>query len=575
MTRLTRRGFVQTSLAAGVALSAGQQLQAGPNDSIGVAVIGAGGRGGTHINEWLNDKRTRIVMIVEVDEKKGNDRCDYIAKKQGSRPQLVADMRQVLDSKLIDVISTATPNHWHALCGVWAMQAGKDAYIEKPISHNVHEGSALVAAAKKHGRMCQVGTQCRSNPAIQQAVAFIEAGGIGEVKLARGLCYKRRKSIDARGDYPVPSGVDFDLWSGPAQFTDPKVTRKRFHYDWHWQRLYGNGDLGNQGPHQTDIARWGLGVDTHPSKIISYGGRLGYQAERKDPNYVDAGDTANTEVSIYDYGDKCMVFETRGLDVTNSDDEELNRLFRSKKGNKIGVVFYGTEGYLAQTSYTHCTAFDKDFNIIKEFTGSGNHFRNFIDCVISRDGSQLNSDAWEGHLSAAVSHLGNISYYLGEDDRVSVKELGQALKKIDSPDDNAATLERTVKHLKRSGVDLAKYPLSLGARLEFDPEAEVFTNNDDANAMLTREYRDGYVCPTARRGVRAVDCRLSAVRTRRNGLHDRLAALRRAAAVDLAAARGGVDLQVPGRRSVVVVSCAQGRTDECERGWGKRMGADE
>ena len=497
MTKITRRHFVQGSLAAGAAVSLGVRAQAAPNDSIGVAVVGAGGRGGTHINEWLSDPRTQILFIVDVDKKKGNDRCNYIERKQGRRPELVADMRQVLDNKSIDVISTATPNHWHALCGVWAMQSGKDAYIEKPISHNLAEGAALVAAAKKYKRMCQVGTQCRSNPAIQEAVDFMAKGGIGEVKFARGLCYKRRKSIGPLGDYDVPGDVDFNLWSGPAQYTDPKVTRSRFHYDWHWQRLYGNGDLGNQGPHQTDIARWGLGIDTHPQSITSYGGRLGYQAERKDPNYVDAGDTANTEVSVYDYGDKCIVFETRGLSVNDSDDQEINKLFRSTSGNKIGVIFYGSDGYLAQTSYTHCTAFDKDFNLIKEFKGGGNHFGNFLDACESRDPEQLNSDAWDGHLSAGISHLGNISYYLGEENKASVSEIADALKKVEGLDDNQATLERTVKHLQKNGVDLAKYPMSLGKQLEFDPKKEVFTNSDEANDMISREYRDGFVCPRA------------------------------------------------------------------------------
>ena len=180
------------------------------------------------------------------------------------------------------------------------MQAGKDVYVEKPISHNIAEGTALIAAAKKYNRVFQTGTQCRSNPAIQDAIKFINDGGIGEVKFARGLCYKRRKSIGELGDYPLPENLDFNLWSGPAQFTDPKSTRQKFHYDWHWQRLYGNGDSGNQGPHQTDIARWGLGVTEHPTSVISYGGRLGYQAERKNDDYVDAGNTANTQVTVYD-----------------------------------------------------------------------------------------------------------------------------------------------------------------------------------------------------------------------------------------------------------------------------------
>lgn len=500
MTRTTRRRFVQSTIALGAGAyiaPAAIKAQESPNDSIGVAVIGAGGRGGSHIGAWLGDPRSTMEIIVDVDEAKGNSRCDEIEKKQGRRPKLVKDMRQALDDPSIDVISTATPNHWHALCGVWAMQAGKDAYIEKPVSHNVHEGSALVAAARKYNRMCQVGTQCRSSKAVIDAVAFIRSGGIGDVNFARGLCYKRRTSIGALGDYNIPEAVDFNLWSGPAQYTDPKLTRGRFHYDWHWQRLYGNGDLGNQGPHQTDIARWGLGVDTHPHTIVSYGGRLGYQAERKDENYVDAGDTANTEVSIYDYGDKSLVFETRGLDVTNSDDEELNTLFQSKKGNKIGVVFYGTDGYLVQKSYSHCIAYDKELNVIKEFKGGGDHFGNFLDACISRNQADLNADVREGHLSAAISHLGNISYYVGEHNHVTIDEAQTILKDIKSMDDNWATLERTIKHLRKNNVDLEKYPLAMGPVLKFDPVKETFVNNSQADALLTRDYREGFVCPKA------------------------------------------------------------------------------
>jgi hypothetical protein len=289
--------------------------------------------------------------------------------------------------------------------------------------------------------------------------------------------------------------VDFNLWSGPAQFTDPKVTREKFHYDWHWQRLYGNGDLGNQGPHQTDIARWGLGLMRHPHQILCYGGRLGYQAERNDPNYVDAGNTGNTEVSIYDYGDKCIVFETRGLEIKPSADDEINRLFDSTSGNKIGVIFYGSNGYLVQRSYDHCVVFDRDFNIVKEFRGGGNHFGNFVEACARRDSSVLNASALEGHLSAGVSHLGNISYYVGEQNVVSVAEAESMLANVKSLDDNGATLRRTVKHLEDNGVDLEKYPLSMGPVLEFDPEREVFKNSEEANALLTREYREGFVVP--------------------------------------------------------------------------------
>ena len=419
---------------------------------------------------------------------------------QGKAPEFFKDVRDAIEMDGVDILTCATPNHWHALMGVWAMQAGKDVYIEKPISHNIHEGRALVAASKKYKRMFQTGTQSRSSSACIDAVKFIADGGIGDCNFARGLCYKRRKSIGPLGDYPIPEKVDFDLWSGPATYTDPKVTRSRFHYDWHWQRHYGNGDLGNQGPHQTDIARWGLGLNRHPDSVISYGGRLGYDAERKDSNYVDAGDTANTEVSIYDYGDKCIVFETRGLDVSNSLGPEVEAMFGAGRGNKIGVIFYGSEGYVAQISYSHCKVFDKDMKQIKEFRAKDvgdAHFANFIDACVSRDASKLNADAQTGHLSAAVSHLGNISYYLGEENRVTTAELKTKIASIKSLDDNAATVQRTIDHLEVNGVDLAKTPIALGPQLNFDAKAEKFTSNEKANAMISRDYRDGFAVPDA------------------------------------------------------------------------------
>ena len=499
--KITRRSFVGSSLAAAatVSMTAGQASAVSANDEIGVAVIGVKGRGGSHLNAYLSDPRTKVLYVVDVDERFGQERAKQVEQRQGSRPEFIKDMRQCFDDKAVDVISTATPNHWHALTGVWAMQAGKDAYIEKPVCHNIAEGAALIAAARKYKRMCQVGTQCRSSKALIDAVAFLRKGGIGDVKFARGLCYKRRKSIGALGDYPIPGEVDFNLWSGPAPYTEPKCTRKQFHYDWHWQRHYGNGDLGNQGPHQTDIARWGLGVDAHPNAVFTYGGRLGYQAERKDPKYIDAGDTANTEVSLYDYGDKSIVFETRGLGVNESADEEINRLFQSTRGNKIGVIFYGENGYLVQRSYTHCIAYDKDMNVIKEFKGGGDHFGNFLDACVSRDREDLNADVREGHLSAGVSHLGNISYYLGEKNHVTASELSKALEKIKSQDDNQATLQRTLKHLTANGVDLKKYPLSMGPVLKFDPAAETFLGSPEANEWLSREYRKGFECPSADR----------------------------------------------------------------------------
>lgn len=500
MSQFTRRQF-SSIIAAGTASAA---IAARPstaraqaaNETLGVAIVGVNGRGGDHINGFLSDKRTEIRALIDIDSKVVNQRADQVEQKQGRRPRVFADMREAFELGEIDIVSTATPNHWHALCGLWAMQAGKDVYIEKPISHNITEGRTLVEAAKKYNRMCQTGTQCRSSGALRPAMQFIADGGIGECNFARGLCYKRRKSIGPLGSYPVPENVNFDLWSGPATITDPKVTRQRFHYDWHWQRHYGNGDLGNQGPHQTDIARWGLGLMRHPNAILSYGGRLGYQAERNDPSYVDAGDTANTCVSVYDYGDKCIVFETRGLDVNDSADDEINKLFGFTRGNKVGVIFYGSDGYLVQETYAKCVAYDKDFNKIKEFTGGQPHYANFIDACVSRNSDELNADALEGHLSAAISHLGNISYYLGEDNQVPEGDLSAALAKFNGLDNHQATLERTLVHLRDNGVDLDKYPVSLGASLRFDSDSETFLDNPAANALLTRQYRKGYELPS-------------------------------------------------------------------------------
>ncbi|MDR1958492.1 MAG: Gfo/Idh/MocA family oxidoreductase [Planctomycetaceae bacterium] len=499
MTKISRRQFLgqsalMASAAAGMGYAAphlalGQENKVRPNEQLGVVIVGAGGRGlGSHGGEWLSNPNTKILYFCDPDEKIGNKACDTVAEKNGFRPKFVRDMREAFEDKNLAVMSCASTNHWHALAGVWAVQAGLHCYIEKPISHNVHEGQALVAAAKKYAKCVQTGSQCRSNPANIEANKFIRSGGIGEVKFARGLCYKRRTAIGAKGEFEPPASVDYNLWTGPAPLVP--VTRPRFHYDWHWQRLYGNGDLGNQGPHQTDIARWHIGVDRFPNSVISYGGRLGYDIhnpKNNDPDYVDAGDTANTETTIYDYGDKCIVFEVRGLETP------------SYKGASVGVIVYGSEGYLVQINYSHSIAYDNDGKVLKEFKGGRDslHFTNFIDAVQKNDPSLLNADARVGALSAGMSHLGNISYYLGEDNKVSVDGAKKTLEGIKSLDNNIDTLERMVEHLtsEKNGVDLKKTPLSMGPLLKIDPEKEVFLDNDKANAMLTREYRGEFVVP--------------------------------------------------------------------------------
>ncbi|MCL2304552.1 MAG: Gfo/Idh/MocA family oxidoreductase [Planctomycetaceae bacterium] len=496
MSKITRRRFFEDSLlaAAGAAAATGMvpllqprlvSAQVSANDKLGVMIVGCGDRGNSHIAGFTSDPRTTILYLCDPDPTRTSDKKlqDIAEKQDGLVPKVVKDMREALSDKNLDIVSCATTNHWHALTGIWAMQAEKHCYLEKPVCHNVHEGQALVAASKKYNKVVQTGMQCRTIKANIDAVEFTRAGGIGEIKFARGLCYKRRAAIGPLGEYDVPETVDYDLWSGPAPIVP--LTRPRFHYDWHWQRLYGNGDMGNQGPHQADVARWHLGMDRFPNSVITYGGRLGYQAEKQDDNYVDAGDTANTEVSIFDYGDKCMVFETRGLETPDL------------QGVKIGVIVYGSEGYLVQKEYNFSIAFDLKGNVLKEFRGGGDqtHYGNFIDAVVKGDPDAVTATARCGALSAGLSHLGNISYYLGEKNKISADELRKRLADVKSLDDNAQTLARTLEHLTTNGVDLAKTPLSLGPMLQFDPDKEVFTNNADANKMLTREYRKPYVVP--------------------------------------------------------------------------------
>ena len=296
----------------------------------------------------------------------------------------------MFDDPNIDVVSIATPNHWHALATIWACQAGKDVYVEKPVSHNVSEGRRMVEAARKYGRIVQAGTQCRSHKGIQDAMAFLHSGKLGEVYLARGLCYKPRGSIGTKPVGPVPDGLDYDLWTGPAQLM--AYNANKLHYNWHWVWNTGNGDLGNQGIHQVDLARWGLGKKEFPKAVHASGGRYGYK---------DDGETPNTLSTTYEFDDCLLEFEVRGL-PTN---DEL--------GVKVGDIFYGTEGVLAISSYTDWQAYmGPKLEKGAGGKGGGDHFANFLKSVHSRDHKTLNGDIEEGHQSSAFCHLGNISYKL-------------------------------------------------------------------------------------------------------------------------------------------------------------------
>jgi predicted dehydrogenase len=332
----------------------------------------------------------------------------------------------------------------------------------------------VVEAARKYKRICQTGTQSRSNPGMIEAIAFVHSGKLGAVKVARGLCYKPRGSIGPKGDYPIPSTVNYDLWLGPAPMAP--LTRKMFHYDWHWQWAYGNGDLGNQGIHQMDLCRWALGVNSLSNAVVSYGGRLGYE---------DAGETANTQVVVHDYGDKSLVFEVRGLKTEDY------------KSAKVGIIVECTEGYLVCGSYGGGIAFDKSGREIARFDGANDdlHFANFLTAVRSRKLQDLNADIEEGHLSSALCHMGNISYQLGQD--VAAQDVVKKMDGFRSQDKTAETFERTMAHLRDNGVDLNKAKIRVGAQLAFDPSSETFKGNDAASALLTRQYRKPFIVPPA------------------------------------------------------------------------------
>jgi predicted dehydrogenase len=479
MSKLTRRELLEDALfAAAVAATAGASQQSawaqakparvvGPNDQVRIAVIGLRGRGMDHVRSFAKMPDVTIATVCDCDLNVVGPAVKAVVDAGRPEPKVVQDLRRVLDDKEIDAVSIATPNHWHSLNGIWAMQAGKDVYVEKPVSHNVHEGRVLVDTARKYQRICQAGTQIRSSTGIQEAIRYLHDGKIGKIQVARGLCYKTRNSIGKLAAGSVPQGLDYNLWIGPAEMKP--YHQNRLHYNWHWVWNTGNGDLGNQGIHQMDLARWGLGKDTMPRSVVGYGGRLAYE---------DDGETPNTHVAVLDYGDSQLIFETRGLKTEDY------------RGSRIGDVFHGTDGYLVITSYTQAAAFDKEGKVVQTFNGGGDHYRNFIDVMRSRKLADLNGDIAEGHLSSALCHLGNISYLLGEP-----VSFGSKPRVFEDNEFAAETLERFESHLAENGVDMKQSQYRLGKKLNINAKAERFRGDKEANALLTREYRKGFEVP--------------------------------------------------------------------------------
>jgi predicted dehydrogenase len=469
------------------------------NEQLKVAVLGVHGRGRDHLGGFAGKHGCIVATICDVDDTQAADAIKFTEDMQKIAPKYEQDLRRVLDDKTIDIVSIATPNHWHSLAAIWALQAGKDVYVEKPVSHNVSEGRRVVETARKYNRICQAGTQSRTMEGMRNAMAYLHAGNIGKVKLARGLCYKLRGSIGkVDGDQQPPKTMDYDLWCGPAPLKMPhrKSIHGTVHYDWHWIWDYGNGDLGNQGIHEMDKARWGLGKNELPKSVISVGGRVGY---------VDDGQTPNTQIIRFDYDDCELVFEVRGLPSRSPYPEAINKresggknkltgkpILYGDPGNFVGNIFHGEKGMVVCPSYSTGFALDRDGKVTEVFKGDGDHYGNFIKAVRSRKVSDLNGDILEGHLSSAMCHLGNISHQLGKR-----RPIGQDARGMGFGDDdtNWPIVGSMLDHLLVDNKVKADDGYVVGRKLTIDPKTETFVDDKEANALLRREYRKGFEVP--------------------------------------------------------------------------------
>ncbi len=397
---MQRRHFLLGTAAAAAAI---RTVKASPNDTVRVACVGVRSQGRAHIEHYAKMDNVQIAAVCDVDESVLNARLNDIEKLGKKRPTGYTDFRKLLEDKSIDAVSIATPNHHHTLQTIWACQAGKDVYVEKPCSHDMFEARQISTVMEKYGRIVQHGTNSRSGIA-REAVQKVHEGLIGDVYMARGLCFKWRDTIGRTPVSPVPEGVHYDLWLGGAP--QHEFTKNRFHYNWHWFWDYGNGDLGNQGIHQMDVARWALGVK-YPTKVSAIGGHVMFDDDQETPNLL----TATYE---FDEGGKkrTLVFEVRHW-MTN---HEAGMGENGKSPNTVGTILYGSKGYVS--------IWDEDNGRYSSFLGKeqqpgpsgqdkGNNWANFISAIRSRKPSDLNAPITEGAISTMLVHLANISYRVG------------------------------------------------------------------------------------------------------------------------------------------------------------------
>ena len=462
---IKRREFIKKSVigTAGIAIGGiGFSAKSyasiiGANERINLAVIGIRNQGTVHINSYCELKDSHNVVVktlCDTDELLFEPASKIVTQKTGVKPLTEWDIHKVLDDKDIHAVSIVTPNHWHALATIWACQAGKHVYVEKPASHNIWEGRKMVEAARKYNLRVQVGLNNRSSSNVIEAIKFLHDGGIGEVFMARALCFKARDSYGMAKDSQPPATFHYDQWLGPAPYRP--YNEKRSHYCWHWYWDTGNGDTGNTGPHQLDLARWGMNKNEHPVSVYSAGGIYGLHREEgpHPPGVMVYGgvetygrdkttqETPNTQTAVFKYSDgKMLEMETRGR-YTNHE---------GSQGQEVGNIFYGTEGWLEISGSTWKAFRGRER---EPFAGSkeggrrieGNHWINFIDAVRSGKDEDLHCDINEGFHSTTLPHLANISYRLGR-------------------------------------------------MLKFVGDNEKFANDPEADTMLTRVYRTPYVVP--------------------------------------------------------------------------------
>ncbi len=391
MSNIDRRTFLGMSGALALSAASSRAWALAPSERVRVAVIGVRGRGNELVQEFAKNKGAEVVALCDIDDASFAKPLASLKKLDAPTPRIEKDFRHLLDDKSIDAVAVAAPDHWHALLTVFACQAGKDVYCEKPASHNIVEGRRMIEAARKYDRVVQIGTQRRSMEHVQEAIAKVHSGEIGKVGMARAWIHQVRKPIGYGQPGPVPAGVDYEMWQGPAP--DRPFMSNHFHYNWHWFWNWGTAEIGNNGVHGLDVARWGLGVDA-PLAVVSGGGKYVFEDDQEVPD---------TQVVTYEFPHACIEWEHRMWSKHGSEDMSF------------GIGFYGDKGTLL-VDLKGYRIVDREKNQ-QPFTSppasspTGPHVQNFLDCVKSRQ--KPNADIEIGHLTTRLCHLGNIAHRVG------------------------------------------------------------------------------------------------------------------------------------------------------------------